>query len=753
MGIHYFFGSWVSKLGNSVNVRRLPSGVEGMIFDLNSLLHHIAQITYLYGDARKKLGGDFNAHRDEALKETPKNLLDTYVTNLTVELNSILDSVSPSQYLILAVDGVAPGAKISQQRSRRYKDAAIVSGSDDVVIDRPIGGFTSALISPGTKFMEAIDTSIKSWISRSVNSRNLPPVIYYSSHQIPGEGEHKAFTALRNFYNEGTISQGKGAHVVYGMDSDLMVIGLLSPIRNIYMMRDANENISIDALFGEIKQTMTAGGKAVSNTFSDDVLRRDFAVVVMMVGNDFLPNMLGFNRVVPILFEAYASINSPLTRENSDGEVEIILSSLGNFLNAVAQRENLAEVALEELNAIGTRFERIKRTAALEAGYDPVKKTVNMDKVRSVWYTDAARMRNIAVISGIGPIEGAPTATEVIENMVCQYIAGMAWVMRYYTIGGGGINWLYSYKFHTAPLIGDVATMIFRRFSEILPPARRNEATARSFVFDFCDGVGISEKDGDPLGRGKSAISPVHQLLSITPPSRAEVTIGVVKLSNLLLIGGSLSNIAPNQGEYEIYSDGKAKDYMAIPILPEVDLLNVVEAVERADQENHDAKISTFRSPAAVAKRAKELADAEGEILDKKGNVKRQRTQPMFTSIVPKRLLTDRSIRPVIIKPSARALLERARSRKDLETVGRIGRAADIVTSKPSVVKFLKSDAAGQGDFGGVGRWGVFSIGEGGDGGSSSRGEGSECVGGGATIDANTEKRLIDVETIREQLK
>lgn len=639
MGIHYFYGRWVSQLGAAVNTRQLPNltGVEGILFDLNGLLHKVAERVYLYGRALEKMSPEFlNAERARAEARSESQALDDYARELTTQINDVVRTLKPRQYLFIAVDGVAPGAKIAQQRARRYGAAASVVDGHSTP---PVNGFTSTLISPGTAFMVSVDTIIRTWISRAQRVGAIPRIVYYSPHTIAGEGEHKMFGTLRDLFNAGQVAQGRGAHVVYGMDADLLVLGLCSPVRNIYLSReDLHQNVNVDALFGVIRRDMTGNGAAPTARFDLETLRRDFAVVVTLVGNDFIPNSPGFLTMTSDqIFMAYRTLKEPLTTTDGIGVNgravgAINIHSFAAFFSALAAAEPmlLIDAAESELRDQKTPMRRLSPSTALLSAYDPAARSLSIPQLRTAWYAQARNIRAETALSGHTATEGELRAVlgrgvTLVERVVTDYVAAIAWVLRYYTGGGESVNWLFSYRYLLAPLAIDVAAHLRPDvLSDIQAASGLSEPTALSAVefwekrLDRQLSPGTVTHLGPGPGNGGPAIAPVHQLLAIVPPSRIQQVIGSERLAALIMRGGPLSYIAPNPGEYAMYTEGKAKEYLAVPILPEVDLLQIVDAVAKASDDFLNDAVSKYTQPEELEKR-------HGRI-------------PVLRNLVPKRL-------------------------------------------------------------------------------------------------------------------
>ncbi len=103
--------------------------------------------------------------------------------------------VNPKKFLYIALDGVAPRAKINQSRDRRFK-----SGIDDIEffddLANKIGVVTQEVfqansISPGTKFLYTLCLKLKNKIMDLMASEWRELHVIFSDCCVPGEGEHK----------------------------------------------------------------------------------------------------------------------------------------------------------------------------------------------------------------------------------------------------------------------------------------------------------------------------------------------------------------------------------------------------------------------------------------------------------------------------------------------------------------------------------------------------------------------------------
>lgn len=97
----------------------------------------------------------------------------------------VVSMVRPRKLLMMAIDGVAPRAKMNQQRSRRFRSAqeakqkeedrqaaiAELESMGKEVSDeyRNEKGWDSNAITPGTPFMDLLAKSLRYWVRKKIN--------------------------------------------------------------------------------------------------------------------------------------------------------------------------------------------------------------------------------------------------------------------------------------------------------------------------------------------------------------------------------------------------------------------------------------------------------------------------------------------------------------------------------------------------------------------------------------------------------
>lgn len=535
MGIPRFYNEWLRQRPSEytgVLQRSVPPVVSSLSLDMNGLIHAVAQMVYAYGEKQ-------HPQRAQLIAQTNPIQLEVELFNsIGSKLLQLLTQVNPQDTLVLAVDGVAPNAKINQQRQRRFR-AALEQVSGRV--------FDSNSITPGTEFMMRLDNYLQRWLLS--NEYALPTKVIYSSHLVPGEGEHKIMQLMRHGELD---TEGQGAHVLYGLDADLIMLSLLSPLNGIHLMReDIRDVVNIDNLKSSLMSELG------TPTAVDD-----FVVMTFLIGNDFLPHMpaledLGYG--LNTLSHVYKVINTDQPRPLTENQ-QIRWDHLAYYLLTLATAEG--QLLEHEANrgvrypsrmveAATTITQTMESAATTLRTNTRITKTFDPELFRGAWYYNALGPKgDPALVEATQSLLGAPVysvTTERIVDMATSYMRGLAWVYAYYQGGMNNINIAWIYNYHYTPLLVDLASVV------------QQLATITGY---------------EPI-EGQVALNPIHQLLAVLPMSSRELLPPEVR--HLASKDSPIADLYPEQ--FTIDRDGKTAEWQGVVLLPFVDTNRIIKAV------------------------------------------------------------------------------------------------------------------------------------------------------------------------------
>jgi 5'-3' exonuclease len=128
--------------------------------------------------------------------------------------------LNPDECIYIAFDGVAPVAKLEQQRSRRYKSLYQNTITRSIFTDIKTDPWNTTAITPGTAFMQKVNEHIKKKF-HNPDVYHVKQIIFSGSDEY-GEGEHKIFEHIRQFpeFHKDTNT------VIYGLDADLIMLSM-----------------------------------------------------------------------------------------------------------------------------------------------------------------------------------------------------------------------------------------------------------------------------------------------------------------------------------------------------------------------------------------------------------------------------------------------------------------------------------------------------------------------------------------------
>eukprot|EP01038_Epipyxis_sp_PR26KG_P008199 gene8199-11090_t len=266
----------------------------------------------------------------------------------------VTDIVKPKKILFMAIDGVAPRAKLNQQRARRFRagqdrtECINQAKQKGLEVDETTL-FDSNCITPGTEFMEIVGTSLRWFIRKKMKEdplwKNLR--IVFSGHDVPGEGEHKIMQFIRELRSDPNYEPNQ-RHCMYGQDADLIMLGLASHEPHFSLLREvvdfgggktrggSNRQIVMrqtkEAQFqllhlSILREYITLEfGYGCSWVPDQERLYDDFIFLTFLVGNDFLPHLPTLDiseHAFDVLFAAYRDLmqSDPNGYIISNGEI------------------------------------------------------------------------------------------------------------------------------------------------------------------------------------------------------------------------------------------------------------------------------------------------------------------------------------------------------------------------------------------------------------------------------------------------
>ena len=186
----------------------------------------------------------------------PQSEAEMYI-NVCHYVDRLFRAVRPRKLLYLAIDGVAPRAKMNQQRARRFRSAQeareLKETEEDVKQSLRQQGYQfeqknnngansqwdSNVITPGTQFMTNLSTYIRFYIRKRISTDKAwkQVMIIFSDASIPGEGEHKIMTHIRHQRSHPNYDPNL-VHVLHGLDADLIMLALATHETQFYILRE-----------------------------------------------------------------------------------------------------------------------------------------------------------------------------------------------------------------------------------------------------------------------------------------------------------------------------------------------------------------------------------------------------------------------------------------------------------------------------------------------------------------------------------
>jgi 5'-3' exoribonuclease 1 len=226
MGVPKFY-RWLSEryplINQNIDDATLLPEYDNLYLDMNGLIHNAT-------------------HGSEGV--TKKVEEKDMMLSILGYVDMMMKMVKPKKLLYMAVDGVAPRAKMNQQRSRRFRTARdlLVAKKEaatrgEVLHDDDV--FDSNCITPGTEFMCKVSAHMKYFIRRKLKEDPLwqQVQVIFSGHEVPGEGEHKLVEYIRIKKMQPDYDPNT-RHCMAGLDADLIMLALATHEPHFSLLRE-----------------------------------------------------------------------------------------------------------------------------------------------------------------------------------------------------------------------------------------------------------------------------------------------------------------------------------------------------------------------------------------------------------------------------------------------------------------------------------------------------------------------------------
>ncbi|KAH6774874.1 exoribonuclease 4 [Perilla frutescens var. hirtella] len=413
-------------------------------------------------------------------------------------IDRIFSLIRPRKLLFMAIDGVAPRAKMNQQRSRRFraaKDAADAASilekqrSDCAEKDELSESklLDSNIITPGTGFMESLSSALQYYVHLKINNdpgwKGVKVIL--SDATVPGEGEHKIMSYIRLQRNLPGFDPNTW-HCLYGLDADLIMLAL------------ATHEVHFSVLREDVRRAPSkAKGHNMSKTDENSILKRnevpreyledimskqkfqflniwilrdylaeslripdatvkvdlerlidDFVFMCLFVGNDFLPHVPSLEiseGAIDLLMSAYKKefvrMGGYLTNAsevNLKG-VEHFVRTLGSHENAIFKKRRQEQISWEHHARCFPA--KINSSSLPDAKFVVDKVNLGEEGFKDRYYNEKFQVQN------------DEDRESVKNHAVLKYVEGICWVMHYYY--QGVCSWQWFYPHHYAPFASD----------------------------------------------------------------------------------------------------------------------------------------------------------------------------------------------------------------------------------------------------------------------------------------------------------
>lgn len=453
MGIPAYFSSIIKRYPSIIKKLNDSIVINHLFMDCNSIIY----------DCFHNLAKEANTKSQNGFES---QLINTIINKMDLYLNTI----GGNSTNFLAFDGVAPVAKMDQQKIRRYKSnyeknyfKTDCGHEDDDDVDGEKNGiqWNTSAITPGTIFMKKLERAL------ITHYKNRSSVIIEFSNA--GEGEHKIFDYIRT---HGILD---GNTIIYGLDSDLIMLSLqnMNYCNQLYLYREmpefiasidsslkANEMYMVDVIeFRKYLAYYLNDEIMPSSKMETDLRIKDYIFICFLLGNDFLPHFPSINlrrNGMDFIMECYIAAIGKTQQHiiNIDGEINWRV-----FRSMIIEMSKSESAYMEDeyayRNKQGKRYYP-NNTDEERKQYFVNQPIIHREKETYINPTEEYwQSRYYYTLFDIDSnVLSDDEYQSAIKNICINYLEGMEWTYKYYS--KGCIDWRWHYKYNYPPLLCDL---------------------------------------------------------------------------------------------------------------------------------------------------------------------------------------------------------------------------------------------------------------------------------------------------------
>ena len=570
MGIPRFY-RWISERYPQINqlisdVSLLPE-FDNLYLDMNGIIHNCTH------------GDDSSA---PSLTEAQQ------FVQMAHYLDQIISQiVKPKTLVYFAIDGVAPRAKLNQQRSRRFRAGLELSQSraekalqkeviikkGDKVDDDCDDLFDSNCITPGTTFMARLSKYLLYFLRLKMKTdphwQKL--TLFFSGHEVPGEGEHKIMEFIRRMKSQDGYPSNI-RHCMYGSDADLMLLGLATHEPHFTLLREvvdwnmnnkgtARDNVTVQSTkelewqmvhLSLFREYLDMELRVEEDFYDTERALDDFVLLTFLLGNDFIPHSptleIGEDAIARLL-STYRSLlpewGGYLTKGGKLDDPKRLIQLCTRI--GEMEEDILTDRVAEEKKKKKFGRDRRPEKDVVEAVEEVIEERVQLQVgQRGIVLEGSEAFQETKLTyyrKKFGIQVDQPELLEAVRRAYCE---ALLWCIAYYYQGPP--SWKWFYPFHYSPMISDL-------------PGSNMIDVLNSITFDA----------GTP-------ILPFQQLLSCLPPASASLLPAPYRF----LMNASTSPIVSYYPlDFEVDMEGKRNAWEGVNLLPFIDARKLKEAVEK----------------------------------------------------------------------------------------------------------------------------------------------------------------------------